>query len=132
MLSRYLEHIDTRYTNTEARLQLTLSGANPTPLSIPPVEAKDLIFLESVEAAHSSHSFNDRLASILGVTRPPLRLDSQAKYGCLARGEGSAYLRFPTGVGYIEKIWVCRIITLWLTIPRLLLADQRLSSAHYP
>ncbi len=32
-------------------------------------------------------------------------MDSQAKYGCLARGEGGAYLRMPTGVGYREKIW---------------------------
>ena len=34
-------------------------------------------------------------------------MDSQAKYGCLARGDGGAYLRMPTGVGYKEKIWVC-------------------------
>jgi hypothetical protein len=33
-------------------------------------------------------------------------MDSQAKYCCLARGEGGAYLRMPTGVGYREKIWV--------------------------
>ena len=33
-------------------------------------------------------------------------MDSQAKYGCLVRGEGGAYLRMPTGVGYREKIWV--------------------------
>ena len=33
-------------------------------------------------------------------------MDSQAKYGCLVRGEGGAYLRMPTGVGYREEIWV--------------------------
>ncbi|KIL54527.1 hypothetical protein M378DRAFT_174182 [Amanita muscaria Koide BX008] len=32
-------------------------------------------------------------------------MDSQAKYGCLARGDGAVYLRMPTGVGYQEKIW---------------------------
>ncbi|PPR07661.1 hypothetical protein CVT24_003829 [Panaeolus cyanescens] len=85
--------------------QLTLTLSDPTPLSIPSTEASDISFLESVEAAHSSHSFNDRVASLLSVTRSPVRMDSQAKYGCLARGEGGAYLRMPTGVGYREKIW---------------------------
>lgn len=70
------------------------------------ISTGNLSFLESVEAAHSSHSFNDRVSSLLGITGSPIRMDSQAKYGCLARGEGGAYLRMPTGVGYREKIWV--------------------------
>lgn len=87
-------------------LQLTLSGADPTPLTIPPFTPESLNFLESVEAAHASHSFNDRVSSLLNISRDPIRMDSQAKYGCLARGEGGVYLRMPTGVGYREKIWV--------------------------
>ena len=86
--------------------QLTLSGSNPTPLMIPPSTPETLNFLESVEAAHSSHSVNDRVATLLGVTKVPIRMDSQAKYGALSRGDGGAYLRMPTGVGYQEKIWV--------------------------
>ena len=39
------------------------------------------------------------------MTLPPVRMDSQAKYCCLARGEGGAYLRMPVGTGYREKIW---------------------------
>jgi 3'(2'), 5'-bisphosphate nucleotidase len=35
----------------------------------------------------------------------PVRLDSQAKYGVVARGEADAYLRLPTKAGYREKIW---------------------------
>ncbi|KAG6852734.1 hypothetical protein C0991_009450 [Blastosporella zonata] len=85
--------------------QITLSGANSTPLKIAQVPAAEISFLESVEAAHSSHSFNDRVSSLLNITRSPIRMDSQAKYGCLARSEGAAYLRMPTGVGYREKIW---------------------------
>ena len=38
-------------------------------------------FMESYESRHSDHSFTGRLASAVGVTAPPLRLDSQAKYG---------------------------------------------------
>jgi 3'(2'), 5'-bisphosphate nucleotidase len=73
---------------------------------MPTPTPSDLTTLESVEAAHSSHSTTDTISSILGITRPPIRMDSQAKYGCLARGEGGIYLRMPTGVGYREKIWV--------------------------
>ena len=40
----------------------------------------------------------------LGVWAPPVRIDSQAKYGALARGDGAIYLRFPHK-GYKEKIW---------------------------
>ncbi|KAJ1300636.1 hypothetical protein OPQ81_002288 [Rhizoctonia solani] len=60
--------------------------------------------LESVEAAHSSHSFSARVSSVLGITAPPVRMDSQAKYCELARS-GGIYLRMPVGSGYIEKIW---------------------------
>lgn len=77
-----------------------------------PSSPSPIVFLESVEAAHSSHSTNDKVASILGVTAPPIRMDSQAKYGSLARGDGAVYLRMPTGVGYREKIWVCRLCVL--------------------
>lgn len=40
----------------------------------------------------------------LGVKAPPVRIDSQAKYGALSRGDGAIYLRFPNK-GYREKIW---------------------------
>ncbi|MCI16127.1 SAL1 phosphatase, partial [Trifolium medium] len=40
----------------------------------------------------------------LGVKAPPVRIDSQAKYGALSRGDGAIYLRFPHK-GYREKIW---------------------------
>lgn len=93
------------YSN-DRTLQLTLNGSDPTPLTIAPITPSSLNFLESVEAAHSSHSFNDRVSTLLGITRPPTRVDSQAKYCCLARGDAGAYLRMPTGVGYLEKIWV--------------------------
>ncbi|KAJ3714733.1 hypothetical protein C8R42DRAFT_698533 [Lentinula raphanica] len=85
--------------------QMKLSGADPTPLKMPPYSPSTFTFLESVEALHSSHSTTSRISAILGLTKPPIRMDSQAKYGCLARGDGGAYMRMPTGVGYKEKIW---------------------------
>ena len=76
------------------------------PLTISPVAPGALNFLESVEAAHADLAFNNRVSELLNITRAPTRMDSQAKYGCLARGDGGAYLRMPTGTGYEEKIWV--------------------------
>ncbi|XP_061360490.1 SAL1 phosphatase isoform X2 [Gastrolobium bilobum] len=61
-------------------------------------------FFESFEAAHSSHDLSSSIAEKLGVKAPPVRIDSQAKYGALSRGDGAIYLRFPHK-GYREKIW---------------------------
>lgn len=38
-------------------------------------------FMESYESKHSDHDFTRRLSDAVGITAPPLRLDSQAKYG---------------------------------------------------
>ncbi len=65
----------------------------------------DALFCESFESTHSSHDDMDEIVKLLGVKRPPLRMDSQAKYGILARGDGTVYLRLPTMKAYVEKIW---------------------------
>lgn len=64
-------------------------------------------FCESVEAAHSSHGDQAAIAARLGITRPSVRMDSQAKYGSIARGAADLYLRLPVrgGGDYREKIW---------------------------
>ncbi|MEM1125253.1 MAG: 3'(2'),5'-bisphosphate nucleotidase [Bacteroidota bacterium] len=62
-------------------------------------------FCESVESGHSSHSESAQVAEHLGITAAPRRLDSQAKYAVVARGEADIYLRLPTRPGYVEKIW---------------------------
>jgi len=62
-------------------------------------------FCESVESGHSSHSDAANVAAQLNITEEPVRLDSQAKYAVVARGEADIYLRLPTRPGYVEKIW---------------------------
>jgi 3'(2'), 5'-bisphosphate nucleotidase len=62
-------------------------------------------FCESVEAGHSSHDDQALIAKKLGITRPSVRMDSQAKYGSIARGAGDLYLRLPVRKDYQEKIW---------------------------
>jgi len=36
----------------------------------------------------------------LGVSLPPVRIDSQCKYGLLSRGQGDIYLRLPRSETY--------------------------------
>lgn len=61
-------------------------------------------FCESFESAHSMQNLTANIARIMGVKAPPIRIDSQAKYGAMARGDAAIYLRFPHA-GYREKIW---------------------------
>lgn len=60
---------------------------------------------ESVEAAHSAHGDAVRVARMLGINRPSVRLDSQAKYAAVARGDADIYLRLPRDHMYVERIW---------------------------
>ncbi|KAJ1722400.1 3'(2'),5'-bisphosphate nucleotidase [Coemansia erecta] len=62
-------------------------------------------FCESVESGHTRHDDSGRIGELLGITRPPVRIDSQCKYAALARGQADVYLRLPTRADYEEKIW---------------------------
>lgn len=65
------------------------------------------LLTESVESAHTDHRLHRELAKKLGISQPPLMMDSQAKYAILARGEASIYVRIPSPQtpNYREKIW---------------------------
>ena len=64
-------------------------------------------FVESVESGHANHAAHESLAQTLGITQPSVRLDSQAKYGAVARGDAAIYLRLPSPKtpDYRERIW---------------------------
>ena len=65
-------------------------------------------FAMSVEAEHSDQSVMGRLVERLGGDEESLRLDSQAKYAVVARGQADAYIRIPTRPAphsYTEWIW---------------------------
>lgn len=80
--------------------------AKSSPISMRKIESlKDATFCESVEAGHSSHGDQADIAAKLGITKPSVRMDSQAKYASIARGAGDVYLRLPTSKTYVEKIW---------------------------
>lgn len=60
---------------------------------------------ESVEIGHTRHDDATRIVEHLGGGGAAARLDSQAKYAVVARGQADAYLRLPTKPGYVERIW---------------------------
>ncbi|KAI6244506.1 3'(2'),5'-bisphosphate nucleotidase [Erysiphe necator] len=63
------------------------------------------IFCESVEANHSSHIDQGKIAVELGINEPSIRMDSQAKYASLALGMADIYMRLCVNTSYQEKIW---------------------------
>lgn len=84
----------------------SLEGGDARPLAVDDVtDVADAVFCESVEKEHSSQGDAARIAALLGITRPPYRIDSQCKYAAVARGDASIYLRLPTRADYVEKIW---------------------------
>ncbi|KKA28793.1 hypothetical protein TD95_002853 [Thielaviopsis punctulata] len=82
-----------------------LSPAGKTITMRPLEDMSKATFCESVEAGHSSHGDQAEIAKLLGITAPSVRMDSQAKYGSIARGAGDIYLRLPVKATYREKIW---------------------------
>ncbi|MEQ9354367.1 3'(2'),5'-bisphosphate nucleotidase [Coleofasciculus sp. F4-SAH-05] len=85
-----------------------LSGGEPQPIQVTKADnAEAMRFVESVESGHGDHSRQDAVAKAVGITAPSLRMDSQAKYGAVASGRASLYLRLPSpkSPDYREKIW---------------------------
>ena len=64
-------------------------------------------FAESFESTHGDSEAHSSIANALGITESPVRMDSQAKYGIVSRGEASLYIRLPNPAypDYRECIW---------------------------
>lgn len=78
----------------------------PTPVRVSDVSDTSAARLcESVESGHSAHGRSAQVRAKLGISKDSVRLDSQAKYAVVARGEAEVYLRLPTRADYREKIW---------------------------
>jgi len=88
--------------------QMDRWGVNKRPIFVSKVtNPSEAVITESVEPDHADHLTHQRLAQKLNISKPSLRMDSQAKYGILARGEVTLYLRVPSSAepGYKENIW---------------------------
>jgi 3'(2'), 5'-bisphosphate nucleotidase len=68
-------------------------------------DCADARFCESVEPGHAAHDVHATISRALGLTKEPFRIDSQAKYAAVARGDASIYLRLSRSEDYREKIW---------------------------
>ena len=72
-----------------------LDGEHAQPVCVNQTNIEQIQLIESVEAAHSDRPQQEAIAKFLGLTRTPIRMDSQAKYGAVARGDADLYLRIP-------------------------------------
>ncbi|KAF9907865.1 ATP-dependent RNA helicase ddx42 [Linnemannia zychae] len=90
----------------QGAFQRNFSSATETPISMSSLQSlAEASFCESVESGHSNQSDSARIAHLLGITKPPVRMDSQCKYCSLSRGDAEVYLRLPVSATYEEKIW---------------------------
>jgi HAL2 family 3'(2'),5'-bisphosphate nucleotidase len=81
-------------------------GEHAVQLQPPARDAADPIrFAMSIEESHSDQSLMAQVVQRLGGDLDPARLDSQAKYAVVARGQAEAYIRIPTRPEYREWIW---------------------------
>jgi len=62
-------------------------------------------WVERVESSDRNKDVSSQIAEAAGVTDAPLRLDSQAKYAVVARGEAALYLRHTLDPAYREMVW---------------------------
>lgn len=86
---------------------VALSGGDATRISVAPSGGDSHRMVESVESGHGDHSLQGQIASKVGMAHDSLRMDSQAKYGAVARGQATLYLRLPSPrtPDYRENIW---------------------------
>lgn len=92
----------------EGAFQVKLDGKETLPIRVSPSEISESSrFCESFEPAHADLEAHKKIAKRLGIVEPSIRMDSQAKYGIVARGEASIYLRLPSPKtpDYKEKVW---------------------------
>ena len=88
--------------------QTGMDGGNKRALSVSRVQdPSEASLTESVEPDHTDHLTHEQIARKLNIRKPSLRMDSQAKYAVVARGEATIYLRAPSTSepGYRENIW---------------------------
>ena len=92
------------------------AGAFETPLdaaedaALQPIRVRNVATGAQARLCESFAGYGSRwevaaIAEQLGVQAPSIRMDSQAKYGVLARGDADIYLRPASWSGYVENIW---------------------------
>lgn len=77
-----------------------------TPLRVSPESnPAQMEWVERVESSDKNHDVTAQVVEAVGITAEPHRIDSQAKYAAVARGDAALYLRHSLSKTYIEKVW---------------------------
>lgn len=80
-------------------------GASPRPVRVSSnSDSTHVRWCDRVESSAKNHDTLADVTAAAGITHPPYRLDSQAKYAVVARGEADLYLRYSIKP-YVEKVW---------------------------
>jgi 3'(2'), 5'-bisphosphate nucleotidase len=82
---------------------IPLGGGAPQPIQVNSTDNRFLRLIESVESRHGNLAMQEAVAQAVGLSAPILRLDSQAKYGVVARGEAALYIRIPIPQAWDRK-----------------------------
>ncbi|HEY9820933.1 MAG TPA: 3'(2'),5'-bisphosphate nucleotidase [Candidatus Sericytochromatia bacterium] len=72
---------------------ISLSNGEPQPIQTSNANEAFFRLAESVESRHGNLPLQEAIAQSVGLNAPVLHLDSQAKYGVVARGEAALYIR---------------------------------------
>mmetsp|Transcript_41074 Transcript_41074/g.76411 ORF Transcript_41074/g.76411 Transcript_41074/m.76411 type:complete len:346 (+) Transcript_41074:70-1107(+) len=84
--------------------QLNISTGKEFPISVSSTsDTSTAVYVESLESSHSSHGRHAEIASVLRMGAP-IRMDSQCKFGVVARGQVGLYLRISKTPQYIWDI----------------------------
>lgn len=96
-----------RGTGTRA-IDVPATGTAGDPHAVQVAHAADpgtLDWCERVETSARNKDVTAVVAERAGLVKPPYRIDSQAKYAVVARGEAALYLRHTLDPTYREKVW---------------------------
>lgn len=66
-------------------------------------DARHAVICDSLQSAHSSQELSPHLEKLLGLRWTPLRMNSQVKYGRMARRDAMNFLPLPRK-GYADNI----------------------------
>jgi 3'(2'), 5'-bisphosphate nucleotidase len=92
----------------QGTLLMALDGEFCQPLQVNSHTDPSLVqVIRSVETVHSDRAQQQDLIHTLNYSRRPISMDSQAKYGSVARGEADLYVRIPLPQYQLkrENIW---------------------------
>lgn len=92
----------------QGTILMSLDGELSQPIAVNTHEDPSLIqVIRSVETVHSDRGQQQDLIKALNYTNRPISMDSQAKYGSVARGEADLYVRIPLPQYQLkrENIW---------------------------